>query len=57
VGSWQLRDAVPGYFREIEILDVLAIDVNLETVCQPRNPFDNTAFGSVALVKEGRYNR
>jgi hypothetical protein len=47
---------MPGNFRKIEILDVLAINVNLETVRQARNPFDNTPFGSVALVKEGRYD-
>src|ERR1700722_5171352 len=47
---------MPGNFREIEILDVLAINVNLETVRQPRNPLDDTAFGSVAFVKKGRYD-
>ena len=48
---------MPSDFGQIEILDVLAVDVYLEIVCQTGNPLDDAPFGAVTFVKKRRYHR
>ncbi len=57
VRTGDFRDAVPGGQRKIHIRDGLAIDVNFERRCEPRNPFDDETLGSVPLIEGRRYNR
>ena len=48
---------MPGDFEQIEILDVLAVNVNLKIVCQTGDPLDDAPLGAVAFVEKRRYHR
>src|ERR1700735_772272 len=49
--------AMQGYLRKVEILHVLAIDVDLALIRQAREPFNDGALGAIALVEEWRNKR
>src|SRR6202042_2188046 len=48
------RNAMPGECSEVEIFHALAIDVDVVVAREPRSPFRNTTFRTVALVNEWR---
>src|SRR5579862_3609834 len=52
----QFGNAMPGEKLRIEILHILAVNVDIEFGGQLRDPFDDDAFGAVALIKKRRNN-
>jgi hypothetical protein len=53
----QLRDSMPPNIRQVQVVNLLAINVDLEAVTEMRDPLNNWTFCSVALVQEWRNNR
>jgi len=53
----QLRNAVPCNFATIHIFQILAVNVNLKSFAQNRNPFDHDALGPMAPVEKRGNNR
>ena len=48
----QFRNAVPRDAGKVQILDALAVNVDVELTDELRNPFDNDPLGAVALVEK-----
>src|ERR1700689_1921992 len=48
----QLRDAVPRELRFVEILNALAIDMDIKFIGQMRQPLDSDSLASMPLVQE-----
>jgi len=48
----QLRNPMPSDFRQIHIVNLLAVNVNFKVVTQTRHPFDKVPLRAVAFVEK-----
>ena len=51
----ELWNAVPGNSREIDIIDLLAVNMNVELTSKLLDPRDYDSLGSVCFIEERRH--